>query len=166
MAINLVRHEPKTYGIAAIIKAKDHPLAKKLKKGTLEKFLKECPPLPIVRFEDQANLACRKNNEAKVALAEAKPTQGGNTEAYVETIGDDKTALCEEYTMCQYMGDNALEFVGLELLLDWSREGEFASKSPILNKEVSRVGISNKSHPKTKNLIQVLYVKATANILD
>lgn len=81
------------------------------------------------------------------------PTKGGNVETYSAQIGSGKTANCEEFTMCQYMGDQALELIGLQLLMDWNREGELAKKSPVLNKDVCRVGISNKVHPKTKNLI-------------
>ena len=68
--------------------------------------------------------------------------------------------------MCQYEGDNALEFIGLQMLIDWNRDGELKEKTPVINKDVARVGISNKAHPKTKNLIQILYVKSTANVLD
>ena len=104
-----------------------------------------------------------------IQLAEATPTKGGNITAYSEVIGSDKTAQCEEWTMCQYMSDSAWELIGIELLQDWNRDGDLKGKSPILNKEVARVGISHKSnnsHPnKTKNLIQILYVKSTANVL-
>ena len=165
-AINLVRHNPKTYGLAALNAGMTHVLAKKIKKGDLESFLKKCPPLPLVRYEDEALQAVRKNNEAIIALAEATPTKGGNITAYNEVIGSDKTSACEEYTMCQYMSDSAWEFVGIAMLLDWDRAGDLKGKTPILNKDVSRIGISNKSHPKTKNLIQVLYVKSTLNVLD
>ena len=55
--------------------------------------------------------------------------------------------------MCQYMGDSAKEFIALELILDWNREGEAGKKSPVLCKETCSIGISNKSHKKTKNLI-------------
>lgn len=37
--------------------------------------------------------------------------------------------------------------------------------SPILDAEVELVGISNKVHKKTTNLIQVLYCKAAANAM-
>ena len=47
-----------------------------------------------------------------------------------------------------------------------NREGEAGKKSPVLNKDTTKVGISNKAHKKTKNLIQVLYVKMTVNALD
>ena len=39
------------------------------------------------------------------------------------------------------------------------------SYSPILDEEVQNVGICNKAHKKTKNLIQVLYIKAQANAM-
>ena len=48
--------------------------------------------------------------------------------------------------MCQYEGDQAKEFIALELILDWNREGEEGKKSPVLNPETSKVGISNKGH--------------------
>ena len=37
--------------------------------------------------------------------------------------------------------------------------------SPILDEDVSLVGISNKAHKKTINLIQVMYVKSATNAL-
>ena len=37
--------------------------------------------------------------------------------------------------------------------------------SPILDEDVSQVGICNKAHPKTVNVIQVLYVKQVTNAL-
>lgn len=153
MAINLIRHDPKIYGSEAVKLAMYHPLAKKLKKDDLQQYLKKCEKLPIVTFDTDAIQATRKNNEKIIALNEAVPTKGGNAEAYDAQIGSTKTGNCEEFTMCQYMGDQALELIGLQLLMDWNREGELAKKSPVLNKDVCRVGISNKPHPKTKNLI-------------
>ena len=112
-AINLVRHQPKEIGTQAVNMGAKHELAKKLKKDDLLKFLKKCEPLPQVVFEDEANTACRNNNSTKVSLAQDVPEQGGNIEAYNTVIGSDKTPNCEEYTMCQYMGNSALEFIGL-----------------------------------------------------
>ena len=51
------------------------------------------------------------------------------------------------------------------MIIEWNREGAAGKKSAVLNRDVSRVGISNKPHPKTKNLIQLLYIKSTANVL-
>lgn len=153
MAINLIRFDPKNYGSEAVKLAMYHPLAKKLKKDDLQQYLKKCEKLPILTFDTDAISAVRKNNAKIIALNEDVPTKGGNIEMYGEVIGSTKTASCEEFTMCQYMGDQALELIGLQLLIDWNREGEFAKKSPVLNRDVCRVGISNKVHPKTKNLI-------------
>ena len=93
----------------------------------------------------------RQNNTAIVDKNEDVPSRGGNIEVYKGLAGEDK--ICQEYTMCQYMGDSAKEFIALELILDWNREGEAGKKSPVLCKETCSIGISNKSHKKTKNLI-------------
>ena len=92
--------------------------------------------------------------------------KGGNVEVYGTIVGADKKTVCEEYTMCQFEGQSAQEFIALQLILDWNREGEAGKKSPVLNKDTTKVGISNKAHKKTKNLIQILYVKMTVNALD
>ena len=130
------------------------------------KYLQTCERLTQVRFDDQANEAVRKNNAAIIEKNEDVPTKGGNIEAYNTIVGSDKTATCEEYTMCQFEGSTAQEFIALQLILDWNREGDAGKKSPVLNKDTTRVGISNKAHKKTKNLIQILYVKMTVNALD
>ena len=54
MVINLVRTDPKFYGVEAVYLAKGNALAKSLKKDGLEKYLTKCNPLPIVRFDNQA----------------------------------------------------------------------------------------------------------------
>jgi len=65
------------------------------------------------------------------------------------------------------LGDSAKEFIAIELIRDWNREGEdLAKKSPVLEPMTGKVGISNKSHKKTKNLIQVLYIHNKINSLD
>ena len=68
--------------------------------------------------------------------------------------------------MVKYEGVSAEEFVALELALDWDREGEEGKKSPLLDKEISMVGISNKAHKAVTNIIQVLYIRGTANALE
>ena len=114
MALNLIRSNPKDFGEEAVKLAMVHPLCRKLPKDPILQHLrKKQQPVPQVRFEDQAIQAVRKNNEAKRSLAEAVPTRNGNIDVYAELIGSDKTAICEEYTMCQYEGDNALEFFGI-----------------------------------------------------
>ena len=49
--------------------------------------------------------------------------------------------------------------------MDWEREGRKSQHSPILNPEVSFVGISNKPHKKTVNIVNILYVKTSTNAL-
>ena len=51
--------------------------------------------------------------------------------------------------MVKYEGSQADEFIALELALDWNREGDEGKKSPLFDKDVSLVGISNKAHKTT-----------------
>ena len=165
MAINLIRSNPKEYGIPAVKMAKKHELAKKKDADQLLKDLKGMSKLSQVVFEDEANQACRTNNKEKIALNENTPTMGGNIDAYKTVLGGEKSPNCDEYTMCQYMGSSAFEFIGLQMILDYNRAGDEARKTPVLDPNTSKVGISNKPHPKTKNLIQILYVKSTVNVM-
>lgn len=123
-------------------------------------------PRTLVTFDMQANKAVRENNAQVVLLEEDVPTQGGNIDKFREIAGDDDRK-CEEYTMCQYMGDSAKEFIAIELIRDWNRKDEDqAKKSPVLEEMTGKVGVSNKAHKKTKNLIQVLYIHNKINSLD
>ena len=67
--------------------------------------------------------------------------------------------------MVKFENENAMEFVALQLALDWEREGDAGKKSPILDQEISFVGISNQPHKKTGNIINVLYIKGATNAL-
>ena len=165
-AINLCRYDPKRFVVPVKEVAASHTLAKGKDTKDLILFLQKCERLTQVRFDDQANAAARKNNVTIIEKNEDVPTQGGNIEVYNSIVGSDKSTVCEEYTMCQFEGQSAQEFIALQLILDWNREGEAGKNSPILNKDTTKVGISNKAHKKTKNLIQVLYVKMTVNALD
>ena len=165
-AINLCRYDPKRFVVPVKEVAATHALAKGKDTKDLILFLQKCERLTQVRFDDQANAAVRKNNATVIDKNEDVPTQNGNIEVYNQIVGSDKSTVCEEYTMCQFEGQSAQEFIALQLILDWNREGEAGKKSPVLNKDTTKVGISNKAHKKTKNLIQVLYVKMTVNALD
>ena len=167
MAINLFRHDPKHF--VTIVKKvyKTHPLLKGSKSmEELVKKLQTAEPMTQVRFDGQANEACRQNNAEIVEKNEAVPTKGGNIEKYKTITGEEKASECFEYTMCKYEGSCAEEFIALELVLDWDREGEEGKKSPLLDKDVSMVGISNKAHKTTTNVIQILYIKGTVNALE
>ena len=130
-----------------------------------------------------------------VEKAEAKPTKGGNIAKYSELTGSDKTSSCCEFTMPQFEGTTGFEFVALQLALDFENfegakrpaapeaaasgsapdkgetvapakaAGAGADYTPILDENVQLVGISNKAHKQTKNVIQVLYIKSVGNAM-
>lgn len=168
MAINMCRHQPASF-VPYVRTASKHSLGQKVPKETVDNlisYLKKAERLPPVYFEDKANEACRRNNDAKIELDQETPDREGNIAAYTESLGEDKTASCEEYTMCQWESASAQEFVALELIQDWNREGEKAKHSPVLERDTSKVGISNRPHKKTVNLIQVLYIKQAVNAME
>ena len=147
MAINLLRHDPKRF-IPTLKKTykENKLLAGSKSLEELVKQLQTAEKMQPVKFDGQANDACRQNNAAVVEKNEAAPALGGNIEKYSEITGSDKNSECFEYTMTKYEGNSAEEFVCLELALDWDREGEEGKKSPLLDKDISMVGISNKAH--------------------
>lgn len=97
--------------------------------------------------------AVSKNNASRIEANDEKPDRGGNVEAYKLIVGEEKPIACEEYTMCQWESTSAEELIATQLIEDWARSGELARTSPIVNQEVSHVGISNKAHKKCVNLI-------------
>ena len=167
MAINLFRHDPKRF-IPIVKKVyKEHPLLKDSKScEELVKKLQTTEPMTQVRFEGQANEACRQNNAEIVEKNEAVPEKGGNITKYNAITGEEKASVCFEYTMVKFEGSYADEFIALELALDWDREGEEGKNSPLLDKEISMVGISNKAHKACINVIQILYIRQTSNALE
>ena len=106
-----------------------------------------------------ANQACRENNTDRINANEDVPTKGGNMVKYSKITGQDKYSECEQYTMVKFDGDDAMEFVALELAMDWEREGKEGKSTPLLDPQMQFVGISNQPHKKTNNIIQVLYIK-------
>ena len=112
-AINLCRFEPKRFIYHVKDVAKNHELAKNKDTKDLIKVLQQNERLNQVKFDEQANEAVRKNNAAIIAKNEAIPTKGGNIDAYNTVVGSEKTSLCEEYTMCQFEGSSAQDFIAL-----------------------------------------------------
>ena len=154
MAINLLRYEPKRF--VPILKKtykENKLLAGSKSLEELVKTLNTAEKMQPVKFDGQANEACRKNNETIVEKNEAAPALGGNMEKYKEIVGEDKNSECFEYTMTKFEGTAPEEFVCLELALDWDREGDEGKKSPLLDKDISLVGISNKAHKSCVNVI-------------
>ena len=158
MAINVLRFEPKLF-VPVVQQVKDNmQLARKANhtKDLIE-TLKSTPMLPPIRFDEQANMACRRNNDRVFELNQEIPERGGNIEIYVQMTG--RQQFCEEYTMCQFETKVAARFVALQLILDWGREGSDAKTSPLLKPIVNKVGIAVIAHRKAVNVIQCLYIK-------
>lgn len=158
MAINYCRFNPKGYVSAVNLVSRSNPAAAKINTSALIDALKKSPQLPQVKFLDTANQACRKNNQIICEKAEAQPAKGGNIEQFKLIVGGQKDVMAEEFSMFNYLGDQAEEIIALQLILDWNRAGAEGKKSPILATETTTVGISNKYHAKVKNSIQILYV--------
>lgn len=66
---------------------------------------------------------------------------------------------CEDFTLPRFEVASGADFVAVQLIMDFAREGAFSCMSPILNFDVTRVGISNRANRATINLVQALYVK-------
>ena len=249
MAINLCRFDPKrmvphvrkVYRENILLSA-----GKGLKMTELIAKLQAQTQLTQVRFDGEANDACRQNNKDLIEKDEEVPTLGGNIAKYSEISGGDKSSSCTEYTMVKYQGSTGEDFVALQLALDFedfkgvnaanpdavaaqpeaaaadaaanaepaassepdaaavantldyggvanpvdastapAATGEEEAKkpadaadakkpageptkpsySPILDEAVTSVGICNKAHKKTINIIQVLYCKASTNAM-
>ena len=116
--------------------------------------------LPPVKFDDFANRACRMNNDGITARNEMQPTLGGNIICYTELAK--VNIACEEFTMPRFESSSGADFVALQMILDWGRNGPLGKQTPILKKDLNSVGVSVKAHRMTVNLVQVLYVKGMA----
>jgi len=226
MGINLCRHDPKRFVPHVRKIYKDHVLLKgglgKRMNDVIAKLQAQQTILPV-RFDQQANDACRQNNTDVLAKNEVAPTLGGNIAKYSEITGSEKESTCSEFTMVKFEGSTGEEFVALQLALDFedfqgankdkvvsepvveepvvaediqvpaaaeeppavaadkengeeAKEAKAAKKpvavaapivgySPILDETVEMVGICNKAHQKTINVIQVLYCKTSGNAM-
>ena len=132
MAINLCRNDPKRIvpNVREAYKT-NVLLAGGLGKKQLEliMLLQRQAQLPQVRFDEQANQAVRANNEAVVAQESDAPPKGGNIAKYTEISGSDKSSSCSEFTMIKFTGDKGMDFVALQLSLDF--EGMNPGVKPI-----------------------------------
>jgi len=120
---------------------------------------------PQITLDVNASKACRATNEIAIDKNEDVPAKGGSIAQFAELQVDQRNNECEEYTMVKFESQDAMEFVALELAMDWEREGDAGKKSPILDQSVTKVGISNKPHKKTQNIINILYVKSSSNAM-
>lgn len=121
MAINLCRHDPKRFVPHVRAVYKDHVLLKGVgtKMNDLIAKLQATAPLTVVRFDGQANEAARQNNTEIVDKNEDVPTKGGNIAKLTALSGEDKTGSCFEFTMPKFEGSTGIEFVALQLALDF-----------------------------------------------
>ena len=131
MGINLCRHDPKRF--IPIVKRlyKENVLLAKgqgKKMNELVAKLTAQQPLSPVRFDQQANQACRDNNAAVIEKDEQNPTLGGNIAKFTELSGQDKSAVCSEFTMLKFPGSTGDEFVALQLALDFEGLNSGAKK--------------------------------------
>ena len=122
MAINLCRHDPKRFVPHVRKVYKDHPLlaggvGKKMTE--LVSKLNTAEPLPLVKFDGQANEACLANNTFVINKDEVTPTKGGNIAKLSELSGSDKSDSCVEFTMPKFEGTTGEEFVALQLALNF-----------------------------------------------
>ncbi len=114
--------------------------------------------MPPVTYDRAAFDAVRQNNAVKCGPeAVSFPYPGGNVETLQRLVGGPVPA--EEFTLPRFELSSGADFVAVQLIMDYRTEGAMTGRSPILNPEVTRVGISNRANRFSVNLIQTLYVK-------
>ena len=124
-----------------------------------------------VKFNDQANKACRENNKTVISANEDEPTKGGNLEAYKEILkAENKQCDAVEYTFYKWE-QSVTHLVAYQILSHFKEMKEKEQKEednvhPLMDMRTTQVGISFKGHKKVDNVIQLLYVKEAANALE
>lgn len=122
--------------------------------------MEKMEPLSLVKIDEHANHACKKNNEKILKEEEKIPEIGGNIECLKVILGNAKTPEAEEFTMVQWSG-TAHEMILLNLLHDF----ELTGKPALLEHKTIKVGMSFKAHKKAQNVFQIIYIKSMANIV-
>mmetsp|Transcript_29605 Transcript_29605/g.28827 ORF Transcript_29605/g.28827 Transcript_29605/m.28827 type:complete len:108 (-) Transcript_29605:65-388(-) len=100
-------------------------------------------------------MACRNNNQHKMAHEHEIPERGGNTPQYKILLGAHHVVECEEYTMVQWKL-SPTSLILLSLMEEYERMGP---RCALLDVKTIKVGLSFKHHKKVENIFQVLYVK-------
>ena len=163
MAINVCRARPAAFSQIVHKVKQDVPLAQNCNHThDLIKKMKHMKPLPAVNADDLAYQACMRNNQAVIARQEMVPTSNGNIVVYTEMKAG-QPVNCEEFTFPKYSFEAATWFVALQMIMDYGRMGPLAKHTPVLKPDLVAVGVSMLGHPKTENLVQVLYVKSCLN---
>ena len=152
MAINLCRFMPQRF-IPIVQKVKMNFPEAQMVQGTkmLIKHMRNMQRISGVTFSEEANRACRERNDV---VCSSPMVEEGMVIPIYHRISHSETP-CNEYTHKQFNGTSGADFVALQLILDWGIRG----KSPILERFVTHLGISMRSHKEFSNVTQVLYVK-------
>ena len=87
-AINLLRNDPKGFEreVDLAFKQMEELSNPETKKGIVE-LLKKTAPMGALKFDDNANKACRITNDAHISNEEQEPAPGGVLVRYTEIVG-------------------------------------------------------------------------------
>ena len=123
MAINLFRFDPSKWLNAIDETLKESDLLKKYKYGkNLIEIVKNTQSQVPISIDDVANEACRANNRAVVAKAEATPTRGGNIAEYKAKTPGQQSDGSSEYTFVKYEDSSPIKFVILVMALMYEQD--------------------------------------------
>ena len=101
----------------------DNKLYKGKNWAKLIKEIEKMEPLPLLKIDGQAFMACRQNNDAALVDEGVMPKQGGNLDKLKLILGDTKMPAAEEFTMVQWDG-SAHELIIFNLLEDYEKSGK------------------------------------------
>ena len=126
--------------------------------GILEK-LKATGPMNAVKFDDNANAACRQINQATYDRNEDNPSPGGVVDKFTELMGAGKACRATEQAVFKYDGGGgwnpgAEHFLMHLCAKDLHEKGEV----PLLDPNLTKIGMSKKGHSKVVNATYVCYV--------
>jgi len=152
MAINVCRFDPKVF-VPIVQRVRDRcPLVSQAANtGVLLKQLSAMVRLPPVIYDVPAVDACRQNNVVQCAPTVQYPQMGGNVAMLQKLVGGPVPG--EDFTLPRFEVASGADFVAVQLIMDFAREGAFSCMSPILNFDVTRLGISNRANRATINLV-------------
>ena len=83
--------------------------------------------MSTVKFDDEANAACRANNEDICGRAEDAPAEGGNIEKLKQMAGG-RDAKARESSFYDYKGCNAEELISILLVKDFDKHADADKK--------------------------------------
>jgi len=147
-AVNVCRAVPQKFTIIVKQVKNNNPMAKNAAHThLLLKTLQNLKRLPPVRMDEMAFRAVRQNNARVVGLNEQVPKIGGNVDEFI-TLGGG-VGIAHEYTHYRYDYPTPEQFVALQMIMDFNRH----KSTPILNRDVSAMGVSVMMHRTVMNVI-------------